>query len=460
MSTARMWLANAVYLLGAILYAPVLLYQMVFQAKNRRGWKQRFGFVPVRYGVRPAIWIHAVSLGEVNLTRVFVEQIRRRLPGFELLVSTTTDTGYARACALYGPENVFRFPLDFSWCMRRAIRRVRPSVIVLVELEVWHNLSALARAHGIPVVVINGRLSEKSFSRYRRVGWLVRPMFESLAFAAVQDQVSAERFKAIGVPADRVVVTGSMKFDTAQVADGIEGAESLAALLGVTDSVKLWVAGQTGPGEESIVLEAHRRVLREVPEARLAIVPRKPERFDEAASLIAKAGFRPVRRSRMTAEGAREALAEDEVILGDTLGELRKFYSIAEIAFVGRSLVPMGGSDMMEAAGLAKPVIVGPYTANFAEPVRLLLAAEGAMVVHDGEELAETLIRLFQDPARAATMGKRGQETIRSNQGASKRTVDMVCELLGFEPNHPERTIAPPAAGRGSQASVRPGVGW
>ncbi len=388
------------------------------------------GYVPKRNVVRPAIWVHCVSLGEANLVRSFVKEIRETLPKFDVLISSTTDTGSDRAARLYGEiGTVFRFPLDLSWWMGRALDRLNPSLIVLVELETWPNLLALARKRGIPVAVVNGRLTERSFRRYKRLRPLVRPMFRDLTVVVAQDEAVADRFIALGTPANRVRILPSMKFDTAEVADGVDGAADLAALLGITPEIDLWVAGGTGNDEERAILDAHRRVQQKHPGARLAIVPRKPERFDEVAETIGRMGFRCIRRSRCR-QAAHQTIARDQVILGDTMGELRKFYSLAKVAFVGRSLVPMGGSDMMEAAGLGKPVLVGPYTDNFVEPMKILTQAGAAAVVHGSEDLAGRVVELLAEPARAASMGRCGQEAIRANKGASAKTLDLLREVL------------------------------
>ncbi len=428
LSKARMWLIDAAYVgLGV----PVLAWRLGISGKDRYGWKDRLGYLPPREGDRPAMWIHCVSLGEVNLMRSFVSLARQRLTGHDLLFSSTTDTGFERASQLYGAtEPVFRFPLDLSWNIDRALDRLRPDVIVLAELETWPNLLRLARQRGIPVVVVNGRMTERSYNRYKSVGRLVRPMFQDLALVIAQDAVIAERFVSLGVPEGRIRIVPSMKFDTAEVADGVDGAAELAGQLGVAEPVSLWVAGGTGNDEERAVLDAHRRVQQRHPDARLAIVPRKPERFDEVAEMIGRMGFRCVRRSKSKSRAA-QVLARDQVVLGDTMGELRKFYSLAKVAFVGRSLVDMGGSDMIEAAGLGKPVLVGPHTQNFAEPMKVLTAAGAAMVVADAGALAAGVNDLLADPERAGAMGRCGQEAIRANKGASAKTLELVCEVMG-----------------------------
>lgn len=427
MSKARIWLTDAAYL---ALGLPVLGYRILVKGKDRHGWRQRMGYVPQRDAARPAMWVHCVSLGEANLVRTFLEHARSRLPNFDLLVSSTTDTGFDRATKLYGGfASVFRFPLDFSRWMNRALDRLCPSVIILVELETWPNLLTLAQQRGVPVVVVNGRLTERAFARYNKVRRLIRPMFRALNLVVAQDTVVAERFQSLGTPSDRIRILPSMKFDTAEVIDTAAGSEELAGQLGIAPSVDLWVAGGTGDDEERAILDAHRRVQQKHPEARLAIVPRKPERFDEVADVIGRMGFRCVRRSRCK-QAASQPVARDQVILGDTMGELRKFYNLAKVAFVGRSLVPMGGSDMMEAAGLGKPVLVGPHTTNFVEPMKILTQAGGAMVVRDEDELAGRVAELLGDPATAAAMGRNGQEAIRANKGASQKTLDLVCELV------------------------------
>jgi 3-deoxy-D-manno-octulosonic-acid transferase len=427
MSNARLWLADAAYL---ALGLPILSYRILVKGKDRQGWKERLGYLPRRDSARPALWVHCVSLGEANLVRSFIDQARTRLSDTDLLVSSTTDTGFERATKLYSPfAAVFRFPIDFSRWINRALDRLAPSAIVLAELETWPNLLELASRRNIPVVIVNGRLSEKAFRRYNRIRPLVRPMFRALTLVCAQDAAIAARFEALGVPADRIRIVPSMKFDTAEVADTVSGADELAAQVGVVSQTDLWVAGGTGDAEERVILDAHRRIRQKRPDARLAIVPRKPERFDEVADTITRMGFRCLRRSKCKSP-AGQSLASDQVVLGDTMGELRKFYSISKVAFVGRSLVPMGGSDMMEAAGLARPVLVGPHTFNFAEPMKVLVEAGAACVVPGEDELAAKVVELLAEPARAAEMGRHGQEAILSNKGASRRTLDLVCDLL------------------------------
>lgn len=456
----------------ALLYLPVLLYQMIALGKNRRGWGQRLGFIPHRADRRPCVWIHAVSLGEVNATRRLVAEIEQRLPNHEVVLSATTDTGYAAARKHYHPRMVFRYPLDFSGAVRRVLRRIRPSAIVLMELEVWPNLLTLATRAGVHVGVANGRVTaDRSLRRFGLplVRGIARRMFGQVAWVAAQNETYAARFRTLGVPAERVRVTGTMKYDTAQIADSVPGDAALAEALGIDRRRPLIVAGSTGPGEEEMLLDAVREIWREDPAVQLALIPRKPERFDEVARLIEGRGLVCVRRSRRPdaaapggggdragaggepsggdgeraganrspppnerpaaarpgdADGVRQAL------LGDTMGELRKFYALADVAFVGRSLVPMGGSDLMEAAGLGRPVCFGPHVENFAEVAAELVAADAAVRLNGPADLAPALRRLLRDRHEAAALGRQAQEVVRRNTGASRRTVDLLCAVL------------------------------
>lgn len=436
------WLADFVYLFAGLFFLPVAIYQAVVLGKNRRGWRQRFGFVPVfdpsppQSGLerlrRPRIWIHAVSLGEINATPRLVETIQSRRPDVDFVFSCTTDTGFARAVQLYGVDRVFRFPLDFSPVVSRVLHRVRPTLIVLVELEVWYNLVHQAAQRGIPVVVVNGRLTERSFRRFRRLGSIVRGMFSKLAWVGAQDDSIANRFKELGTKPDRVAVTSSLKWDSADVTDEVEGASLLAAALGLDDNRRVWVCGSTGPGEEAMVLEAYRLLKDDIHSrpVKLVIVPRKPERFDEVARQIERAGFACVRRSRH-ADGARvEILADDAVILGDTMGELRKFYSLADVVFVGRSLVELGGSDPMEVAALGKPIVVGPHMKNFELPVEALQAKDAIRCVDSSVSLAREVQSLLGDRAISQGLGSRAREVVIENQGATDRTVDALLGIL------------------------------
>ncbi len=420
------------YLFAGLAFSPVLFYRMAAHRRYRAGWDHRFGNVARKEPDKRCIWLHAVSMGEVNAAKTLVAEIEKRYPDCEIVVSTTTDTGYAQADKLFGRKwTVFYFPFDVSWIVRRAFDRLRPSVCLLMELEVWPNFLFTAHRRQIPVVVLNGRISDRSFSRYRRIKPVTRTFFGKIDRVLAQTPEYAERFRELGCPAERVLVTNSLKYDTAQVADRVEGADALAEQLNLGET-RLWVAGGTGVDEEKIVLDVHKSLLQDPrhKDLRLAIVPRKPERFEEVAQLIEQAGFSMTRYSRLKGTTSRAADDGRTVILGDTMGDLRKFYSLAEIIFVGRTLVPMGGSDMMEAAALGKCTLFGPHTFNFRQTVEVLLAGRGAIEVKDSDDLLATLKKCLCDPACAGAVAKAGQEIIRQNQGATARTMEVLSTLL------------------------------
>lgn len=423
---------DLVYFLAAIAVSPMLVYRMIRHDRYRSGWGQRFGNVSRRHPHKRCIWLHAVSMGEVNAAKTLVAEIERQFGDCEIVISTTTDTGYAQADKLFGRKwPVFYFPFDVSWIVRRAFDRLRPSICLLMELEVWPNFIFTAHERHVPVVVLNGRISDRSFARYRRIKRVTRAFFGRIDRVLAQTEEYAERFRELGCPAERVLVTSSLKYDTAQVADRVEGAEALAAQLHL-GGARLWVAGGTGIDEEKIILDVYKSLTQDagLRDVRLAVVPRKPERFDEVAQLIEQMGFSAIRYSRLKGTTTRAADSGSAVILGDTMGDLRKFYSLAEIIFVGRTLVPMGGSDMMEAAALGKCTLFGPHAFNFRQTVEVLLQGGGAIEVKDAGDLLATMRKCLSDPVYARTVARSGQEIIRQNQGATARTMEVLRTLL------------------------------
>ena len=426
-------LLDILYFLTLVLTSPFWLYRMVRYGRYRTDWAQRLGKVPIRYGLQPVIWIHGVSLGEINAARMLVAEMHGQLPDFRIVISSTTATGMAAARRLFAPgHKVFRWPMDFTWCVRRALNRLRPDLVVLMEGEAWPNFLAACNRRDIPAVIVNGRMSpNKGYPRYKKLGRFAAKLFNRLTAIGVQDEVYAERFIELGVAAEKVHLTGMMKFDSIPVADSVGGQDELAAALGLGGDDTLLVAGGTGPGEESILLESFTALREDFPDLRMAIVPRKPERFDEVAILISEAGFRCIRRT-LRPDGQKDELSPDAVILGDTMGELRKFYAIAKVVFVGRSLVPMGRSDMIEPAALGKPTCFGPHTFNFPQAERL--CKHGCTSVADGAQLTEQIRRWLAESAAAEADGKRAQQYVRTQQGATRRNVELICHIIGRVP--------------------------
>lgn len=430
-------LIDIAYLIALLAVSPMAIYRILRYGRYRAGWANRFGKISRKRPDKKCIWIHAVSVGEVNATTTLIRELETKFPDYEIAISTTTDTGFARANALFGSRlSVFYFPMDFSLTMKRAFANIRPAMCLLIELEVWPNLVRIAKQSGVPVIVVNGRLSERSFRRYNLIKAVTRKLFGNLTLALAQSEEYAERFRLLGMPAERVIVTGSVKYDTAQVTDKVDGADVLAAQLGIKNE-RLWVAGATGDDEEQIVLDVYKRLIeqKQFADLRLAIVPRKPERFNDVAELIKKSGFELTRYSELKAATTKSTidnrqLAIRNAILGDTMGDLRKFYSLAAVIFVGRSLVPMGGSDMMEAAALGKCTIFGPYAFNFKQAVDDLLKANGAILVKDADELFNAMTKCLTDAGYASRIAQNGQQLIRKNQGATTRTISNISKML------------------------------
>lgn len=426
------FLLDIVYLTGLIAISPFWIYRMIRHGRYRDDISQRFGAVPIREGDKPAVWIHGVSLGEVNAARTLVAELHRQLPGYEVVISSTTETGMAAAKRLFAGEHlVFRWPFDFSQAVRKAILRIRPAIVVLMEGEVWPNFCAACNGQNVPVVVVNARMSaNKGYPGYKKLGPLAAKLFNSVTAFGVQDESYAQRYRALGVEESKLRLTGMLKFDSAEVADRLDGQDELAAAMGITDEQKLIVCGGTGPGEEKILLDVFRAIGQNHAEVRCAIVPRKPERFNEVARLITDGGFELVRRSERIDCYTRSTGANDSqaIILGDTMGELRKFYAMAACVFVGRSLVDMGGSDMIEAAALGKATAFGPYTFNF--PQADALAENGCVRVPDAEALKKQLDEWLTDSQTAIAAGKKAQDYVRNQQGATQKNVEMIREIL------------------------------
>ena len=419
------------YLLAIVFISPKIIYRMIRQGRYRSGWGQRLGKISRRAPEKRCIWIHAVSVGEINATKTLIPKLKESLGDYEIVISSTTDTGLGRAKRLYEKDlQVFYFPFDLSCVMRRAFDNIHPDICLLMELEVWPNLALIANKKNVPVVVVNGRLSDESFPKYKLIRPITKWMFAKVDLVLAQTQEYAERFRLLGCAPEKVIVTNSLKYDTARIVDKVDGADELARQLNIANE-RLWVAGGTGPGEEKICLDVFGKLKkqRQFADLRLAIVPRKPERFDEVAQQISEAGFDFVRYSRIK-EGQSTVADKPAVVLGDTMGDLTKFYSLAAVVFVGRSLVPMGGSDMMESAALGKCTIFGPHTFNFKQTVKALLAGEGAIEVNDPDELFKILEKCPTDTAYAQQIAANGREVIKQNQGATDRTVRAITSLL------------------------------
>lgn len=421
--------ARLLYSLVLYLTVPLLLLHLVWRGLANRGywrrWNERFS----AYGSTPAgpfaLWIHAVSVGEVQTAIPLVKRLHERLPGLRTLVTTTTPTGSDRVREGMGEmvDHVY-LPYDLPGAVGRFLERVRPDTAVLMETELWPNLFHQCAEKRVPLVVANARLSERSARGYRRFGPLTRQMLARVHLIAAQSPADAERFMALGVPPDRLRVTGNVKFDVRMPASLQEQAQVLRRGWGVDRNV--WIAASTHDGEEELVLEAFQRVLAEMPGTLLLLVPRHPERFPRAAALAQRKGLVTAFRTESPAFWDKA-----QVMVGDTMGELPCFYAASDVAFVGGSLVPHGGHNMLEAAALGVPVILGPHLFNFSEASRLLLERDAARSVSNADELADTVLDLLRNPNSRHALGERGREVVEENRGALDRLTDLVAGLIG-----------------------------
>ena len=422
------WFLNLVYLLLGILVLPWIAYQRLARGKYREGWGAKLlGLVPRRLDRRPCIWIHAVSVGEVNLLSPLVERLLHEYPEYDCVISTTTATGMAVARTKFPELLVFYCPLDFTWAVRRAMKRIRPELLILTELEIWPNLIWSAKQFGARVAIINGRLSKRSFRGYRLIPWIIGPVLRELDRICVQTAAYAERFCLLGADPRKVVVTGSMKFDGVEIRRDNPLTNSLRCLAGISPDDIVFLAGSTQEPEERMALAAFAELVSEYPRLRLILVPRHPHRFNSVASMLEEAGVRWQRRSELDGRGPDP---EARVLLVDTVGELRAWWGLAHIAFVGGSFGRRGGQNMIEPAAYGAAVCFGPHTHNFQDMVENLLAAEAAQVVHSPEELTAFVRRCLAHPEQAQAMGDRARQVVLQHQGATERTLQLLRPLL------------------------------
>jgi len=428
-------LLNLIYATLLAACSPLLLYRSLRSGKYREGWGEKFlGKAPHRIGDRPCVWFHAVSVGEVLLLKPVLEELARRRPGWEAVISTTTRSGLAMARRSYPDLVTFYAPLDFSWATRRAVSRIRPTVLALVELELWPNLVQATKESGARVAIVNGRLSQRSHKGYRRLRGPLGPTLRRLDTVAAQNDEYADRFVDLGVPRSRVRVTGSVKFDGLESDRSNAKTLALRKALGLSPTELVFVAGSTMEGEEEAALAAYRQARTAYPQLRLVLVPRHPERFDSVASWLEAQGMRVLRRSEGPAPTilmTRTPRQAPPVILVDTLGELSAVWGLADVAFVGGSLKPgRGGQNMMEPAAFGAAVLFGPHTSNFREVVEQLLTRGGARQVADARGLAEALMADLDDPESAANRGTVARDYVLAQDGASGRTFVEIDRLV------------------------------
>jgi 3-deoxy-D-manno-octulosonic-acid transferase len=401
---------------------------MLHHGKYRSGWSERLGSVPTRlrgHKAMPILWIHAVSVGEVLAISELVAELKAELRNYEILVSTTTDTGQKLARQKFGEENVFRAPLDLPWAVQSFLDVLRPRMLVLAESEFWPNLLHKAHESGAAVAVVNARVSDRSLPRYKRFRRLFTPVLANVDLLLAQSEEDARRLVAIGARVESVYVGGNLKFEVKPPARG-EIHTTLAGAIHRDNIGPVIVAGSTLEGEESMVVEAFSAVRERYPKAMVILAPRHPERFDSVAALLASSDLPYVRRSQLAPDGS---LLHRGVLLLDSIGELAGIYEFADLAFIGGSLVPKGGHNVLEPAHFGVPILAGPHTENFRDIVDIFRRADALRVVTP-ETLSSVMLDLLANVEERERLGHNAQAVMRSQQGATKRTAKALLALL------------------------------
>ena len=438
-------LYTILYSLGFILLSPVFLHKMWKRGKYRENFWQRFGFygndlrqrlAPIKSGPtgkrEQRCWIQAVSVGEVNVAALFIGVLQRRFPALRIVMTTTTSTGYTLAYERLPQEvELLYFPQDFPLCVRRAYDLIQPDFIVLMESELWPNHVWAGARRGVPMFLVNGRMSPRSERGYRRLGWLFRRVFDKLALVCAQSEEDAENFVALGVPRDRVLMTGNMKYDVSMPHADVQKVDPVQLLkqIGVSPAQPILVAGSTHPGEEEILFDVFAELRRRFPQLFLILVPRHMERTREVVDLARRKQIKFVLRSEITSQLAPTAKPYDCLIV-NTTGELKWFYKVATVIFVGKSLTGEGGQNIVEAAASGHPVVFGPNMQNFRAIAQQFVAAGACTQVPDADGLRRAVHELLEKADRRQAIASAAHRVIQANVGATHRCVELIAEAM------------------------------
>ena len=414
-----------------IVVSPYFLYQAIRYRKYITNLPQRMGYLPVSFNLDgdESIWVHAVSVGEVLTARALLPDLRERYPRLRIFLSTTTITGQQIARNnLHFVDEVFYFPFDLGFIVKRTLRLVKPRLFIMMETEIWPNLLRACHRTGVKTILVNGRISTRSFPRYRLVRPFFRRVLRHVDLFCMQSEDSARRIMDIGAPRDRVIVTGSLKFDSLDVpgAAADRGPNRVLRYFRMAPDRPVVIAASTLKGEEEPVLEAFQRIRATMTNALLIIAPRKPERFDEAERIARRAGWKVARRTELRVDSE----PRHDVIILDTIGELAQLYQIATAVFVGGSLVDAGGHNILEPAVFGKPIVFGPYMQNFAEIAQTFLDNGAAIQLRSGRELEPVLVELLSDPVRRASLGAAARALVEANRGARAKSLAAIAQLM------------------------------
>ncbi len=437
------WLYSVLIVAFFAVMSPSLIYHAVRYRKYIGSLSQRLGYLPISFNLDAdeSIWIHAVSVGEVLTARALLPELRARYPKLRLFLSTTTLTGQqiARNNLQYVDE-VFYFPFDLSFIVNRTLELVKPRLFIMMETEIWPNLLRACDRSGVKTMLVNGRISSRSYPRYRLARPFFRRVLRHVDRFCMQSDESARRVADIGADRDRIMVTGSLKFDSLEIpgsSPADRGRNRVLRYFRLAPDRPVVIAASTVKGEEEAVLDAFQRIRATMTNALLIIAPRKPERFDDAERLARRAGWNVARRTELRVD----AEPRHDVVVLDTIGELAQLYQVATAVFVGGSLVDSGGHNILEPAVFGKPIIFGPYMQNFAEIARTFLDNDAAIQVRSARELESVLSGLLGDPVRRARLGAAARALVEANRGARTKTLAAIAQL--FPPDNPANVVRP-----------------
>jgi 3-deoxy-D-manno-octulosonic-acid transferase len=425
-------LYDILLILAVPFFIPYFLYRSIIRRRLRKGIAERLGFLAAEKRTclqgSETLWVHAVSVGETIAVRPLLMALKKRYPDKKIVLSTVTETGRSIAERLDDVDLCIYFPFDFGFAVRRMLKTVRPSLIVVVETEIWPNFLRYADRAGIPTVLVNGRISDKSFGGYLRFSWAFRPVLSKFAALCMQTKEDARRIIAIGAPSRRVHVAKNLKYDIPAIRISEEKKRDLLAKYCLPAGLPIVTAGSTHRGEEEVILAKYCSLVKEGRKSLLVLVPRHPERAEEVVKVAEQLDVRCTRRSEL--QGHTPLLQPGEVLLVDTVGELMDIYSLSDLVFVGGSLVPVGGHNLLEPASCAVPVIFGPHMSNFREIEALILLHKGGVQVADGDALADTLCHLLDSSAERKKLGENGVRILTENCGSTERHMEIISAFL------------------------------
>lgn len=414
---------NILFALFSLFYLPYL----IIRGKWHSDFKTRFGYIPHSWikelEGRKCIWIHAVSVGEVLVVVDLIKRIKGAFPQYKIICSTVTKTG--NAIARKQLDNnclVIYAPLDFTWIVRKFISTIKPKIYLSTETEIWPNLYTALYKNKVPIIQINGRISDNAFKGYQRVRFLTKRVLLCVKLFLMQSTLDAERIKQLGAPGDKVRIVGNLKFDT--VPDSLDVTKSD---FGFQTSEDLFIAGSTHPGEERIIIDAYKKVTEKFSNLRLVIAPRHIERANDVSQLVEEMGYKAVRFSQID---KGEGNISGAIVVVDTIGHLRTLYSLAKIVFIGKTLTVGGGQNMIESAYFGKPTIVGPLTQNFKDVVNIFKNSDALIEIQEGKQLSNEVLALLKDSGRAQKIGQAAKQVVKEHQGATAKTLEAIKGLL------------------------------